>query len=264
MKSTSFPEILDYTASLFIKVEDFDSIPAVKKYIYFYCEAANRFLKSFEISRSRCIDIVSSNQEKPEDVKEIFNTERQCWLALEQAYNYLHRIELLIRNKRVFNGGLVDKEPFYRVEFAEQMTTTKNEEWLNDFYYISSIRNKVLEHAPENLSFYSNWKNNIDPDDPYNFRLWILHEEVSELINSEGPIKQEIDKALEIIGNHISIERNKWDDTFLILNNGARYLSITEQHSLFKNALTKVGCISHEPIELAAKLSNCFKFIFKV
>lgn len=169
----------------------------------------------------------------------------------------MHRIECILRPN---NQGHCDFD--ISDKFSDDPSRGKL--WLQDFRFISEIRNKVIEHAPENLTFHSKWGQVFNVDDPYDYRLWILAPNALDILKTDSQVLNEIDSKIAIIrGTPVVNDSLGPFDRWCILNGGARHLSNRQIKELFDNALKKVGCISHLPIELASKLSNSFSFIFK-
>ena len=251
----TFSEILDHWKRHFARIEAVDSFDAIERYLYFCHEAALRYLRSFEYCRLKQLEMAQQSDAGKilDDIEGFQNRERQCVWAIEAVYTYLHRIEIIVRPGK----NKYDLEP--KLPFPE----FERKRWLSDLRYMSEIRDKVIEHAPENLAFHANWGQAFNIEDPFEFRLWILHPNALELIENNAKITDEIDEKIKIIGNLMPHNHNGPFAKWMILNEGARYLSNGEVQSLFDNALKKVGCISHQPIELALKLSNLSCFIFQ-
>lgn len=250
----TFSEILDHWKRHFALIEDVDSFDAIDKYLYFYHEAALRYLSTFEYCRLKQLEMVrcSDSPSIASKTDEFQNRERKCILAIESVYTYLHRIEIIVRPEK----NRYDIEP--KLNFPE----FEKKRWLSDLRYMSEIRNKVIEHAPENLTYHSNWGQIFNAEDPFEFRLWILNPNALKLIHHDARIINEVDEKVGIISNLMPHNHSGPFAKWMILNEGARYLSNDQIKSLFDNALKQLGCISHKPIELATKLSNLSYFIF--
>lgn len=225
---------------------EFESDP--EKYLFWYCEASFRYLKSFEYSRSRQFELAVNGpiENDLNSISEFQNRERQCVLALEAVYTYIHRIEKIVRP----NSGKFDLSS--RLDLPQ----TEAERWMNELRYMSEVRNKVIEHAPENLFSHPDWGQAFDISDPFEFRLWILVSDALERVQQDTTVSNEIEKAISAIGKHLPVVDESPFDKWLGINQGSGYLQASQINSLFKNALGKVGCITHSAVELAAKLSN--------
>jgi len=181
------------------------------------------------------------------------NHERQCVLAMESVYVYLHRIEAVVRK----SSDIKD-----RIAGYSEMDDDKAEKFLAELKFMSEVRNKVIEHAPENLSFQSQWGQVFNAADPFDYRLWILHPDAPNVLQTDTKVMQAIDKACLKIHPFIDPNPMAIFGKLFDVTDGAGHLDNTDIKDLFKDALTTVGCISHTPKRLAAKLFNLFEFIF--
>ena len=231
------------------------SFTTIEQYLYNYFDAAFRFLTTFETVRLSQAEIVSSGSfvKSIEARWEMLNYERQCVLALESVYVYLHRIEKIVRNTENIRA---------RILTHESMDDDLAVKWLAELRFMSELRNKVIEHAPENLSFQSKWGQPFNDADPFDYRLWILHPNTPKILQCDQAVIGAIDIACAKI--HIHKQPNPmpiFGKLFDVVD-GARYLDESGIKDVFKHALQSVGCISNTPTCLAAKLSNLFEFIF--
>ena len=241
-------EILDRQASKAISLEEQKPLSTAEQYILFYTDAVFRFLRTFEYCRLQQVKLAAEKLSSPE----FFGRERQCVLAIESAYTYIHRIEKMVRPGK---GQLHDIE-------SSTIEPSALSLWLNELRFMSEIRNKVIEHAPENLTFHSKWGQIFDCSDPFSFRLWILHPDAVAMLNGDGDINAEIERACAKIWESRNPSSDPVFGKLFDIVDGASHLDATMINSLFKNALNKLGCISNPPTILAAKISNLYEMVF--
>ena len=134
---------------------------------------------SFSIARQAQVQIAHAGLSTKEALEESIDRERQCVLAIESVYTYLHRMEVIVR-------------PQWHHEFPlfahSSLEPLEQNRWLADLRFVSEVRNKVIEHAPENLDFHSNWGQGLNLSDPMDFRLWILHPEAIDRIANDDDV----------------------------------------------------------------------------
>lgn len=230
-----------------------NSFSTVEKYIYSYCDAAFRFLRSFEICRLKQAALTANTTVN--NIQEMLNYERQSMLAIESVYTYVHRLELLFR---------LGENQKYDLMKQSNLQGVASKIWLNDLRFMSEIRNKIIEHAPENLAFHSEWGQVFFTNEPFKYRLWILHPDAADMLHNNEIIGLEIDRVCRIIWKYIDPHPDQMFGKMYDIVNGAGYLEVSDMKQLFNVALKKTGCISHEPTLIAAKISNIFRMVFKI
>jgi len=232
-----------------LALEQQEPFTAIEQYLYSYFDAAFRHLATFEYARLAQAKIIVDGQiaESMAALMQVQNHERQCALAIEAVYVYIHRIEAVVRK----NSDLQD-----RILAHQTMDKNQTIQFFTELRFMSEVRNKVIEHAPENLSFQSKWGQAFNANDPFDYRLWILHPDAHDILHNNKGVVEAIDKACLKIHQFVAPNPMPIFGKLFDVTEGASHLDTTDIRYLFRDALTTVGCISHTPERLAAKLCN--------
>ncbi|MEM6900825.1 MAG: hypothetical protein AAF583_13780 [Pseudomonadota bacterium] len=260
----TFVDQIEQTSSLLQKVAFLKGLSPHEKYMRSFVDAALRLFIDFREYRDsqRALVLKNFNEADQKELRASFefrDYERRSVLALEGIYTYMHRAFWFVR----IPHGEVPKIDV-RDEFGCEKTA---KEWLQDFRFVSEYRNKIIEHAPENLSFYTGWGQHYNVDDPYDFRLWILERNLVDLLKTHETIVEQIKSTQAIIADKImlpslSCKELPYSFCFDFLA-GAHHLSNSQMDKVFRKVLIKTGCVSHQPEALIAKLHNFTSFVFR-
>ena len=134
--------------------------------------------------------------------------------------------------------------------------------WINDLHFISMIRNKLFEHAPENFNFFSDNGNAFIMNDKFNFRVWFF-QGTGAFQDTTLPIAENFNSCLDKINETLSVDYGKpFFEKCKYIRRGAQLITKQEQYDLFNNSIIKTGFVTHTPMELLSKAFNVAKLIF--
>lgn len=146
--------------------------------------------------------------------------------------------------------------------FNNSMNESEFQNWLNDLHFITMLRNKLFEHAPENFDFYSDNGNAFNLNDIFDFRVWFF-QGAGAFLDTTLPIAENFNTCLEKINETLIVDYNKpFFEKCKYIRRGALLLTKQEQYDLFNNSVIKTGFVTHTPMELLCKSFNAAKLIF--
>jgi len=237
----------------YLQQVDITKLSNSNKFAFSYLQSISISINEFANSRNRQSVIgekVTAQIASSDEIREQFYLEANCYSYLENIYIQIHRIEYMFR------------KDLLTLNFSNSMNEMEFQNWLNDFHFITMIRNKLFEHASENFDFFSDNGSILNLSDIYDYRVWFF-QGTGAYLDTTLPIAENFNTCINKINETLDVDYEKpFFEKCKYIRRGALFLTKQEQYDLFENSLIKTGFVTHSPMELLCKAYNIAKLIF--